>query len=91
MPFAMALQLILPILEELPNRSLVTQALVEVVFDEARLRVRPVEYPGWVRFPKHLRKPGARYRVEALKPLPGGAWVAVGRIRRVRGPSHSNL
>jgi hypothetical protein len=81
-----ALQLELPHMGELP-RMPVRNAVVEVVLDEneGRARVRPVDFPGWVKFPRHLREPGARYRVDELRPRPGGAWAAAGRIRRVRG------
>lgn len=79
-------QLLLPTLEDIPNRAAVANALVEVVLDErgGRARVRPLDFLGWVRFPKRLREPGAVYRVETLRPLPGGAWAAVGKIQRVR-------
>ena len=80
-----ALQLELPHLGGLP-REPVPNALVEVVWDagEERLRVRPLDREGWVKFPRHLRLEGARYRVECLHPRRGGAWTATGRIRRVR-------
>jgi hypothetical protein len=80
-----ALQLELPFVGELP-RMPVRNAVVEVVVDdkEGRPRVRPVNFAGWVKFPRHLREPGARYRVDELRPRPGGAWAAAGRIRRVR-------
>lgn len=60
-------------------------ALVEVVEDpkEHRVRVRPVALPGWVKFPKALRELGARYEVDELRPLRGGAWGTAGKIRRV--------
>lgn len=63
----------------------IEKALVEVVIDEKehRPRVQPVGLTGWVKFPTRLRNPGAIYEVELLKPRPGGAWTATGRIRRV--------
>lgn len=83
-----ALQLELPpeFLGGLP-REPVPNAVVEVVFDEReeRWRVRALCRAGWVKFPRHLRVPGARYRVELLRPRAGGAWTAVGRIRRLPG------
>lgn len=81
-----ALQLTLPTLEDAAARTPVANALVEVVVDELedRVRVRPLDRQGWVKFPKRLREPGARYRVERLEPRPGGSWAASGKIRRVR-------
>jgi hypothetical protein len=82
-----ALQLTFPTLEDAAARADVPNALVEVVVDEreGRVRVRPVDRTGWVKFPKRLRVPGALYRVGCLRPRPGGAWTATGAIRRVRG------
>ena len=79
-----ALQLELPFLGDEPARSAAAGVVVEVVLDGDRPRVRPVDRAGWVRFPKRLRDVGARYRVERLTPIRGGAWAATGRIRRVR-------
>lgn len=78
------LQLELPCLGEAPRRP-AANAVVEVVVDERekRPRVRPIDYEGWVKFPLRLREPGARYRVERLQPRPGGAWAAVGKIRKL--------
>jgi hypothetical protein len=59
------------------------RAMVEVVTDHGRARVKPVGLTGWVKFPRRLREPGALYVVEKLSPRPGGAWTASGRIRRV--------
>lgn len=80
------LQLELPILEKEGVRTAQPDAVVEVVLDDrgTRARVRPMEFTGWVRFPKRLRVPGAVYQVELLKPLPGGAWAATGKITKVR-------
>lgn len=75
-----AKQLTLPIFgDAIPN------ALLEVIADpkEKRLRVRPLDFSGWVKFPKHLRIVGARYIVELLKPRGGGSWTATGSIRKV--------
>jgi hypothetical protein len=78
-----AVQLKLPYLGGLSSRAPLCSALVEVVEDHGRLRVRPLARPGWVKFPRALRVLGAVYRVEKLLPRPGGAWTASGRIRRV--------
>ncbi len=84
-----ALQLELPFLGV--ERQPVQNAIVEVVLDERerRVRVRPLDLEGWVRFPNHLREPGAVFRVETLVPLRGGAWAARGKIRRLRGRRRS--
>lgn len=79
-----ALQLELPHLGGELAREAAAGVVVEVVLDGERPRVRPVDRAGWVRFPKRLREPGARFRVERLVPIRGGAWAATGRIRRVR-------
>lgn len=62
--------------------------IVEVVLDPVsqRLRVRPVSriFSGWVKFPKALREPGARYAVEELEAIRNFAsWDARGKIERV--------
>ncbi len=67
----------------------VRDALVEVVLDgrkTTRPRVRAVGLEGWVRFPRSLRLVGVFYAVEELTPLPGGAWAARGKIRRLPAP-----
>lgn len=73
-------QLTLPIFGEA-----IKYALVEVVEDPAqhRARVRPAGLTGWVKFPRALRELGARYEVDELRPLRGGAWTPAGEIRRV--------
>jgi hypothetical protein len=73
-------QLTLPIFgDAVPN------AVVEVVEDphEHRARVRPRGLTGWVKFPRALRQLGARYEVDELRPLRGGAWGTAGQIRRL--------
>lgn len=74
-----ARQLELPIVE-------ISNALVQVVpvGRSGRPRVRPLDYDGWVKFPRELRELGAIYLVERLSPRPGGAWTAAGEIRRVK-------
>jgi hypothetical protein len=60
--------------------------VVKVVRDPKtnRLRVTPLAFSGWVRFPRKPRRLGALFVVDELHPLPGGAWAAVGKIRRLR-------
>jgi len=60
-------------------------ALVRIVFDPGKnkLRAKPVDCDGFIRFPNHLRIEDALYMVD-LKPGKAGSWVATGPIKPVR-------
>ncbi|NJP99592.1 WGR domain-containing protein [Streptomyces zingiberis] len=61
--------------------------VVECVQDGGRLRVHVVSEgydTSWnVQFPRAIRRPGARYAVDALHPAPGGFYRVRGDIRRI--------
>jgi len=60
--------------------------LVEIVFDNTKkkYRAKPVNKDGWIKFPNHLRVPGAVYSVENLTEGKAGSWVASGEIKLVK-------
>ena len=60
-------------------------AIVKVIYANGRPRVVPegFESRGFVRFPKHLRDLGARYRVALLREGKSGSWIAMGNITKV--------
>jgi hypothetical protein len=60
--------------------------LVEIVYDseKGKYRAKPVGQSGWVRFPNHLRVPGAVYEVEELKEGKNGSWIASGEISLIK-------
>jgi hypothetical protein len=59
-------------------------ALVRIVFDPGKnkLRAKPVDCDGFIRFPNHLRIKDAIYMVD-LKPGKAGSWVATGPIKSI--------
>lgn len=62
------------------------RCIVEIVLDKKtnRLRAKPMNKSGLVRFPNRLRKIGAMYLVENLKKGLGKSWIATGSIRTIR-------
>jgi hypothetical protein len=62
-----------------------TDQMVEIVFDSSKkkLRARPVNGEGWVRFPRGLRVEGTRYMVDELRRGKAGSWIACGTISEV--------
>ena len=60
-------------------------AIVQIVFDHAtrKLRAKPVNGEGWVRFPRHLRELGAMYSVKELVPGKSGSWLTRGNISKL--------
>ena len=64
------------------------KGIVEIVFDSGKrkYRAKDLRSGGWVRFPNHLRVPGACYEVESLLPAKAGSLIAKGEIRQmIRG------
>ncbi len=64
------------------------KGIVEIVFDmtKKKYRAKDTRSGGWVRFPNHLRTPGACYEVEILQPAKAGSLIAKGEIRQlIRG------
>lgn len=60
-------------------------AIIQIVWDHttSKLRAKPVNGTGWVRFPKHLRDLGAMYLVKELRKGKSGSWIAVGNIDKL--------
>jgi hypothetical protein len=65
-------------------------AIVHIVFDYTtrKLRAKPVNGEGWVRFPKHLRELGAMYSVKELVPGKSGSWLTRGNISKLDNVHH---
>ena len=55
--------------------------MIEIVWDDSKnkLRAKPVNKQGWIRFPKKLRVEGALYKAE-LKRGKGDSWITIGEI-----------
>lgn len=60
--------------------------LIEIVFDpiKKKLRAKPKNGSGWVRFPKELREEGAVYEVHMLRPSKGGSYIAIKPFNTIR-------
>lgn len=69
--------------KELAFNGAKQNAVVEIVRDPVKGKLRASHEGGWVRFPNHLRISGAIYRVEVLKQGASGSWIACGRIERM--------
>lgn len=57
--------------------------MIEIVYDKNKLRAKPVNGDGWIRFPRNLRVEGAFYMVEELRRGKSGSWIACGTITPV--------
>jgi hypothetical protein len=69
---------------ELPFDELRDVLVVVVAYGrKKRPRVKPVDFDGWVKIRKDIRKIGARYIIPILRPRKGGAWTAIGEPRPV--------